>query len=181
MKCPECETELETLQLDGLTLPSCPSCQGMWLDDDTFRMGKDLAEPNAVWLDFALWGDPERYIARESLRACPGCNQPMVQLEYGDTNVAVDHCDRCRAVWLDGGEFKGIIAALRDELSSMTSTEYLLASFDEAGDLITGPESRMSEWKDLTAVLRLFSLRFSIDHPTLKRLLLSLGRSSPLT
>ncbi len=181
MKCPECQVELEVLEVQGLRLPSCHSCQGMWLDEETFRLGKDLAEPNAVWLDFELWGDPARFRARHSTRPCPACEQPMVQLEYGDTDVAVDHCDRCRAAWLDGGEFKGIVEALRNELASMSSTDYLRASIDEASELITGPEAAVSEWKDLAAVLRLLSLRFSIDHPTIRRLLLSLGRSSPLT
>jgi Zn-finger nucleic acid-binding protein len=181
MKCPECSVELEVLELDGLNLPSCPSCSGMWLDEETFRLGKDHAEPNAVWLDFELWGDPDRFRASHGPRPCPGCEQAMVQLEYGETKVSVDHCDRCRAVWLDGGEFKTVVAALRDELASMTSTDYLRASIDEAGELITGPERKVSEWKDLTKVLRLLTLRFTIDHPTLRRLLLSLGRSSPLT
>ena len=181
MKCPECQRELEELEIDQLRLPSCPGCQGLWLDEETLRLGKDRAEPNAVWLDFELWGDPERFRARHSPRPCPQCEQPMVQLEYGETEVTVDHCDRCHAVWLDGGEFDGIVKALRGELASMTSTDYLRASIDEAAELITGPESRVSEWKDLAAVLKLLSLRFTIDHPAIKGLLLSLGRSSPLT
>ena len=138
MKCPECQRELEELEIDQLRLPSCPGCQGLWLDEETLRLGKDRAEPNAVWLDFELWGDPERFRARHSPRPCPQCEQPMVQLEYGETEVTVDHCDRCHAVWLDGGEFDGIVKALRGELASMTSTDYLRASIDEAAELITG-------------------------------------------
>jgi hypothetical protein len=32
MKCPKCGMDLQTIELHGVKIDQCPSCEGMWLD-----------------------------------------------------------------------------------------------------------------------------------------------------
>jgi hypothetical protein len=49
--------------------------------------------------------------------------------------------------------------------------EYLRATLEEAKELITGPESRLSEWRDLTTVLRFLQYRVLSEHSRFASLL----------
>ena len=104
-------------------------------------------------MDFELWDHGDQFQISEKPIACPACSVPLVAIEYGDTGVAIDCCNGCRGVWLDAGEFGRIIAHLSEDLLATESSEYLRASLEEAKELITGPESFVSEWKDFVTVL----------------------------
>ena len=47
------------------------------------------------------------------------------------------------------------------------SSEYLRASLEEAKELVTGPESFLSEWKDFATVLRMLQYRLLGENPKL--------------
>ena len=95
----------------------------------------------------------------------------LVAIEYGDTGVEIDYCNGCRGVWLDADEFGKIIAHLSEDLLTTESSEYLRASLEEAKELVTGPESFLSEWKDLATVLRMLQYRLLGENPRLGRAL----------
>lgn len=130
-------------------------------------------------MDFELWEHPERFRVTHRERRCPGCGNQLFQLAYADTGVEVDFCPRCRGVWLDAGELDDIVTALQEEADSMEVGDYVRASLQEARDLIDGPRSLSSEWKDLVAVLRMLRYRVLAEHPRLAETIAELQRDAP--
>jgi len=93
--------------------------------------------------------------------------------------VVVDYCPECKGIWLDTDEFEAIIKSLTDELLDKSFSDYIKASLEEAKELIIGPESFISEWKDLATVLRMLEYRFFAEHPTLMTKITDIQRRSP--
>ena len=171
MNCPRCQTELQTRSTDGVEIDECPSCQGIWFDADELRQVKDKADPDLNWMDFELWKHADRFHVAAKPVDCPKCSERLVAIEYDQTGVEVNFCAQCRGVWLDAGELEKIIGNLSDELLSKDVSAYMRASLEEARELITGPESFLSEWKDFATVLRMLQYRLLGDNPTLGRAL----------
>ena len=180
MLCPRCQTPLETRSTDGVDIDECPGCQGIWCDSGELRRVKDEADPDLAWMDFDLWRHPERFRVAERPIDCPACAVPLVAIDYDDTGVEVDFCTACRGVWLDADELTRIIHSLSAELLSKDVSDYLHASLEEARELVTGPESFLSEWKDFSTVLRMLQYRILSENPRLGRLLADLQSNSPL-
>ncbi len=171
MNCPRCQTELQTRSTDGVEIDECPSCRGIWFDADELRRVKDEADPDLNWMDFELWKHEDRFHVAEKSTDCPKCEVPLVAIDYGETGVVVDFCTQCRGAWLDAGELEKIIDSLSEELLTKEVPEYLRASLEEAKELVTGSESFLSEWRDLSTVLRMLQYRIFGDKPGLGRAL----------
>lgn len=163
MNCPRCRTALTTRVVDDVEIDECDACRGMWLDDDELRRAKDLSDPNLVWMDFEIWKHQDRFRIREVDLPCPRCETSLRALEYGDTDVEIDVCPKCRGTWLDGLELQRIVSALQAELASTSSLELLRRTLEEALELVRRKESLASEWKDLTQLLRLVRQRRWIE------------------
>jgi Zn-finger nucleic acid-binding protein len=91
----------------------------------------------------------------------------LVAIDYSTTGVEIDYCPGCNGTWLDKGEFKNIIEALTNELETKSFSEYVKSSIEEAKEIITGPEPFLSEWKDLSTVLRMMQYRLLVGNPKL--------------
>jgi len=179
MKCPRCKTDLSVGEIESVAVHRCATCQGAWFDEEGFRQAKDHAEPNAMWMDVELWKDPERFALESRGFECPKCLKPLATLRYGDTKVMIDTCPRCRGIWLDENEFEHIVSALEDELARMPAKELLGEALREASEIVKGPESILSEWRDTGRVLNLLKLRVMIEHPTLAKLFLGFEEGTP--
>ncbi len=165
MKCPRCSKSFETVEVDGIELDVCVSCKGTWFDNDELRQAKDMGEPDANWLDFDIWKQRDRFAINTSDIKCPRCDKPLHALSYDKTKVRIDVCPTCQGVWLDDAELRQIIEALQDEINSKTFAEYVPAAIQQAIELLSGPESLVSEWNDLKNVLRLMRLRLFVEKP----------------
>jgi len=104
----------------------------------------------------------------------------MVLINYEDTDVEIDYCPQCQGTWLDEGEFNNIIDALNSELANKSIPNYVKASLEEAKEIITGPESFISEWKDFVTVLRMFQYRFLMENPKLQDTVMNMQKGFPL-
>ncbi len=171
MKCPRCHIELNSRSIQDIEIDECRDCQGIWLDAEKLRRLKDGADPDLQWMDFELWDHANRFHLAEKPIECPTCATALVAIEYGDTGVEIDYCTDCRGVWLDADEFSKIIARLSEDLLTTEASEYLRASLEEAKELVTGPDSFLSEWKDFTTVLRMLQYRLLGENPKLGRAL----------
>ncbi len=89
------------------------------------------------------------------------------------------NCPDCKAVWLDKGEFEKIIQKLDEEANSKSVPEYVRESIKEAGEIVSGPESFLSEWKDFTTVLRMLEYRLLAEHKKLFDSVLNLQKLNP--
>jgi Zn-finger nucleic acid-binding protein len=179
MNCPRCKSELSGAEIEGVAVSRCGACHGVWFDEEGFRLAKDHAEPNAMWMDVELWKDPERFAIESRGFECPSCVKPLATLRYGETQVVIDTCPRCRGIWLDDHEFEHIITALEDELARMPASELLGNALREAAEIVKGPEPVLSEWRDVGRVLNLLKLRVMVEHPALSQLFLGFEEGTP--
>jgi Zn-finger nucleic acid-binding protein len=174
MNCPRCKTPLEEAKLEDAEVRRCGACQGTWVPRAAFESAAETQDENTGWLAFELWRDAERFRGLAGELPCPGCGKTMVRLAYGDADVHVDVCPDCAAVWLDAQELERTVQALGKELARMDTAKLLGAAFEEAGQILREDGSHAKEWRHLTRVLRLLEMRVLNDHPSLRKLLMSL-------
>ena len=167
MQCPHCRTDLETRSINDIEIDECPSCQGIWFDADELRRVKDEKDKDLNWMDFEFWEHADRFRVRTKPVACPSCSTELVTIDYHETGVEIDHCTHCRGVWLDAGKLEKILESLSRELVSKDVQGYLKASLEEAKKLFTGSEGFLSEWRDLSTVLRMLQYRLLSNNPKL--------------
>ena len=160
MKCPCCKLELKKNLVKKIEIAECEQCKGTWFEGDELRKAKDAADEDLNWMDFEIWKNKDRFKIKSRNLPCPQCNKALVAIDYADTGVEIDCCPVCRGTWLDKGEFKKIIDALTNELLAKSFAEYIKTSVEEAKEILTGPESFFSEWKDFATVLRIMQYTF---------------------
>ena len=114
MRCPNCQSTLRGKQYEGVSVESCGSCGGEWLD------GQELG--NVVRIRETRFSEPERRAIVESTTitgvslpdvdrnlTCPKCGGSTDPTNYGgDTGIIIDRCTSCHGFWLDGQELEKI-------------------------------------------------------------------------
>lgn len=179
MECPVDGSALETRPFRSTNIEECLQCRGLWFEEGEFRKAKDETEPDLNWLDFDIWSDQESYMAEWSSRKCPQCGKNMATITYSPTEVAVDCCIDRHGMWLDKGEFEAIIEALKKEILAKDVSGYVLASLEEAKEIITGDEGLISEWKDFRTVTRFLQYRILTENPKVAQFLTAFQSASP--
>ena len=178
MNCPTCNIALETKSAGPVEVDACPQCQGVWYEGEELRLTKDASDTDLNWLDFEIWKDWDSLELKLKKMACPNCNQNLVCVRYAATPVEVDCCPACKAIWLEEGELAAIVDALKAEVVSKPFSQYVKASVQEAVEIITGPESLSSEWKDLRTVLRLAQYRLLTENRRFSKMILDFQSST---
>lgn len=178
MKCPRCDSALT--HIHSQFMDDCPDCGGTWYDDDELRRAKDAEARVLDWLDFEFWRQEQDFRPSSCANPCPRCAGALVELRYGRTEVEIDVCPSCRGIWLDRGEFAAIIEALENEATSMTVSDLARAALAEAREIVDGPESRPSEWRDFKHVLLMLGQRLFVEKPGLVTKLLAIQKNSPI-
>ena len=180
MKCPVCKKELEKKKIDNVETDECAQCKGLWFEDDELRQAKDISGQDINWIDFDIWSHENEFKIDARGLKCPACSKSLVTLNYADTGVEIDCCPKCKGVWLDEGEFDNVIKALTEEMYSKSFSDYIKEALQEAKEIITGPESFISEWKDFKAVLGLLQLRLFVENPKLTDAVTEVQNNSPV-
>ncbi|MFC1784929.1 zf-TFIIB domain-containing protein [Candidatus Neomarinimicrobiota bacterium] len=168
MKCPKCDIILHKKNNKGIEISECIKCEGIWFNKDELRQIKDKTDSDLNWMDFDIWKHPEKFKAISENNECPSCKSEMLILDYDKTNVEIEYCTNCSGIWIGKNGLKKIIAALENEIITKSMDDYVKATVEEAKDLLIGPESFISEWKDFTTILRFLQYRFLSDHPTIQ-------------
>jgi hypothetical protein len=114
MVCPNCQARLQTVQYEGISIETCPKCNGEWLDDR--ELGKivrlrevkfDPEERRAIAESTSITGVVLEDVDRDL--KCPKCGGTTDAVNYGgDTGIVIDRCNDCRGIWLDGDELEKI-------------------------------------------------------------------------
>lgn len=180
MKCPGCGSSLIQRSVQDIRVNECQQCKGIWFEDGELRETKDIVEPDTNWLDFEIWKHEECFKPEPRNLACPKCNQNMVAVDYDKTGVAINYCPGCRGTWLEKGEFKQIIEALNSEIANKSLSDYVKAGISEAVEIVTGPESFISEWKDFSTFFRMLQYRILVEKPQLHDTLINIQKMNPL-
>jgi Zn-finger nucleic acid-binding protein len=179
MKCPRCDQRLQNRTIKNLEIAECAGCGGTWFGEDQLRRLKDQSDPDLSWMDFELWDHPDRFRVSAKPVRCPSCERVMAGIDYGATAIEVDYCTNCDGVWLDSGEFEKIIDSLTEELMTKDVPDYVRASLQEAKEVIAGPESLLSEWRDLLTVVEMFQYRILSENPRVSKALADIQAVDP--
>jgi Zn-finger nucleic acid-binding protein len=115
MKCPRCDSVLQSVEYDDQTVEVCPDCKGEWLfagelqkivehHDEVFTP-EEIASLDAV--------NKEIFTAEKEDHDelnCPACeNVQMEHFNYGDTSGIILHkCKECGGIWMDKDQLKKI-------------------------------------------------------------------------
>ena len=100
-QCPKCRgTQLQNRRLgdEKTRMDVCPKCLGGWFDQSELDNVLSCAVD-----DLEMPDDPERTSC-----VCPKCFVPLARIDYPETTVEVDVCEKCGGLWLDRGEFREI-------------------------------------------------------------------------
>ena len=180
MNCLHCDKELSKKVFGDIEIDECEKCKGVWFENEELRKAKDLTIENLNWMDFEIWKHEHLFKTNLTDLHCPQCDNALVSINYDDTDVEIDFCPNCKGTWLEKGEFKKIIEALTNEMYSKSFSEYVTSSIEEAKEILTGPESFVSEWKDFSTVLNLLQIRLFVEKPNLVETINSIQKASPI-
>lgn len=174
MRCPNCFGQLENITYKHVMLDRCARCDGLWFDADEFRRVKDAEDDFLRWIDVDLFKHEERFRISRGLRTCPKDGVPLYKVEYGESGVTVDLCHVCAGMWLDDGEYRAILDYLRAKVAQENVEGYLSHLWEEAAEIVAGPESMPSEFQDFLIVQRLLAYHLFARMPFLSSLVAQL-------
>jgi Zn-finger nucleic acid-binding protein len=119
-------------------------------------------------LDFHVLQEVGRAGSSTSRGQCPLCKLALLSIVYPNTSVEIDCCAQCKGTWLDSGEFEKILDELLREVDTKPFPDYIQATLQQAKEIVTGPETLLSEWKDFATVFWLMQLRLLAELETVR-------------
>lgn len=171
---------MQKRKIGTVEVGECAGCKGIWFDEGELRKAKDEADPDLNWMDFELWEHEDEFHVAVKPITCPRCDVQMAAIEYGTTKVEINYCTKCKGIWLDTDEFKKIIDALTEELLTKSVHDYVRASVEEAKEIVAGPDTVMSEWKDFLTVVRMLEYRILSKNPRVSKALTAIQTNIPI-
>lgn len=117
MNCPTCTAPLAAFTYEGVTIHSCPGCEGEFVGPEQIhaiintRLTQFTPEVQAAAAARApVFGVP----ALESRHLhCPQCQGQMQTLNFAvDSGIYLDRCHACSGLWLDASELERLQAVL---------------------------------------------------------------------
>lgn len=176
MKCPLCKKDFKKAIFYGVEVDYCPTCLGLWFEEDELRLAEDKKDENLRWLDIDLWKRKNKFKIYLGERLCPICRLPLYEVYYGDSRIIVDFCSLCKGVWLDRGEFKRLIEYLKKKADSEILNNYANNLFREAAEVLIGSETLREEILDFLTVLKLLNYKFAVCYPTITKIISNLPK-----
>lgn len=116
MRCPIDGRELTPMEYEGALVFTCESCGGDLLSGDTLSHIVRTREstfgelwPQLVQHSRPIMGTPAKSLQRGL--GCPVCAAKMTTVNYfGSSDIFIDRCLQCQAVWLDRQELERVQA-----------------------------------------------------------------------
>ena len=176
MDCPIDKEELKQAIFYGVEVDFCPTCLGLWFEEDELRLAKDEKDKNLRWLDIDLWKDVKNFKIFPGIRLCPFCRLPLYEIYYGDSKVIVDVCNLCHGVWLDRGEFKKIIEYLKEKAGYEVLNKFAKNLLVEAAEILIGPETLREEILDFFAIIKVLNYKFLTQQQKISEVILNLPK-----
>jgi len=176
MSCPICKIHLDQAVVSGVEVDYCPKCFGLWFEEEELRWAKDYKDRDLNWLDIDLWRDEEKFKISPARKLCPVDRMLLYEIDYGDSGIKVDVCNVCHGIWLDRGEFRKIIAYIKEKADQYILRHYLKNLREELWEVFAGPESLKEEIDDFLTVLKVFAYKFTTQHQNIAKIISRLPR-----
>jgi Zn-finger nucleic acid-binding protein len=178
--CPSCNSKLNLYKIFGIKFEGCPECQGLFLDKNELRLLKDKTErsswANLRWMDDEVESIDNTTFIPSKIK-CPKCpDKRMISTIFGSSKIILDYCIDCHGLWLDRGEYQGIITQLSENLTELMSEEMKQKVKEEIKEIWSGPENKISEILDAFAAMKALGNIKIYEHPRLAKLLTDLPR-----
>ena len=181
MECPQCKEQMKQSNVGEITINECLRCRGMWFNQGQLDAVKEKVLPDMGWLDIDTWKEQAEFKARRDPNFCPKClDIALTTIQDRKSKTEISMCAQCKGTWLATGQFLNLINDLLDEANQKSAPEFVKISLQQAKEMLTSPDSIISEWQDLKTVLELLKHRIFIEHPKLKSLIVGLQKSLPL-
>jgi Zn-finger nucleic acid-binding protein len=114
-----------------------------------------------------------------SKRLCPKCKGVrFISGNFGDSNIMIDWCPSCHGLWLDKGEFQGIVQFLSEKLIKLSSAEMASKAYQEIKEIWNGTESKISEILDAKAAISTLIAITIFEHPALYKAITSFTKAA---
>ena len=181
MECPQCKEQMTQRTIDEITINECSQCKGMWFDHGQLDAVKDRVMPDMGWLDIDSLKEQAEFEALRDPNFCPKCKDiALTTIKDRTSKTEISICTQCNGTWLGTGQFLNLINVLIDEANQKSAPEFIKISLQQAKEMLTSPDSIISEWQDFKTVLGLLKNRIFIEHPKLKSLIVGMQKSLPL-
>ena len=147
--CPVCAVEFTPLLLSNQTvIDYCKSCKGVWFDGKELEGVQQQEHVLQVILQNTILhpapfrckncGALNPRIAKQCaacgdslILRCPNCAKQLDEVRIG--SLIADRCQKCRGVWLDGGELSGLFEEFQKVKLLQRSDRPKITTGDAAG------------------------------------------------
>jgi Zn-finger nucleic acid-binding protein len=111
-RCPGCGEALSSLDVAGMGMLECRSCDGAWVDSDTFDRICTSTEARAALLSRPAPPLPAP-VRRIKYRPCVRCGKMMNRVNFGRLSGTVIDVCKGHGTFLDSGELHAIVAFIQ--------------------------------------------------------------------
>ncbi len=174
MKCPACLKELKKSKMEKFDIALCSSCQGIWVDSFTFDEIRNFEKPFSPLLNIDIWNDAASHKVVPSEKKCPQCHKRLYEAGYGDSDITIDICPPCKAIWFDRKEMEKVFSYIDKEISEETMGDLFDELGNELNEFLTGHESAVKDIKHIGLILKLMEYKIFSRFPRLQDLANSL-------
>src|SRR4051812_38758319 len=115
VSCPICQSAMTALRLGQTCLHECSSCQGIWLETESFRRICAEQERQADILGAAASSKVPVATPPKNFRyrGCPICQRLMNRYNFANASgVVIDSC-AAHGVWFDRDELRQVVQFIR--------------------------------------------------------------------
>ncbi|MBP7791857.1 MAG: zf-TFIIB domain-containing protein [Candidatus Goldbacteria bacterium] len=107
--CPVCKIPIYPAKINGHSVYHCEECEGTAISKETMMKLQPMEPKKLIRSELVKEHvRPPYFEPREKppFLICPFCRKKMIETKF--TNMTVDVCEKCGAVWFDAGKEKHI-------------------------------------------------------------------------
>lgn len=104
MDCPKCDSNMEAVTFNTVTVDRCTQCRGMWFDGVEHKELKKMAGSQSIDTGAAELG--KEYDTLKDV-PCPKCKETMLRVpDKFQPHIHFEACPKGHGAFFDAGEFK---------------------------------------------------------------------------
>ena len=104
MECPKCDSAMEKVEFNTVTVDRCTQCKGIWFDGVEHKDLKKMKGSESIDTGSEKVG--KEYDEMENV-ACPSCGETMARVEDKfQPHIHYEVCPSGHGAYFDAGEFK---------------------------------------------------------------------------